>query len=137
MDSALQLIMDQFKELKKTDTCALGTGQESLKSDICAELKSDMSKIRADLMTQVHAIENKMGNCMSAIREGLETQVSDLCVGQTELEERLDKQQKNVASMVEQQARKPAGGIRGPISSGGSSVQTCGWRRSRGKHHYS
>jgi len=115
MDSALQLIMGQFKELKselstsmvelKTDMCALGTEQEALRSDICAELKSDMSKIRADLMTQVHAMENKMGNSMSAIREELETQISDLCAGQTELEERLEKQQKNVASMVEQQAR--------------------------------
>jgi len=70
MDSALQLIMDQFKELKselsattaefKTDMCALGTGQEALKGDICVKLKSDMSKIRVDLMTQVHAIESKM-----------------------------------------------------------------------------
>jgi len=115
MDSVLQLIKDQFKELKselsattaelKMDMCALGTGQEALKSDICVELKSDMSKIRADLMTQVRAIENKMGNGMSAIREELETQISDLCAGQRELEERLDKQQKNVACMVEQQAR--------------------------------
>ena len=78
--------------------CALGIGQEALKSDICAELKSDMSKIRADLTTQVHAMENKMGNSMSAITEELETQIRDLCTGQTELEERLDKQQKNVAS---------------------------------------
>jgi len=39
----------------------------------CAELKSNMSKIRADLMTQVHAMENKMGHYMSAIREELET----------------------------------------------------------------
>ena len=82
--------MGQFKELKselsttaaemKTDMCTLGTGQEALKRDICAELKSDMSKIRADLMTQVHAMENKMGNCMSAIRQELETQISDLSV---------------------------------------------------------
>jgi len=50
-------------------------------------------------------MENKMGNCMSAIRQELETQISDLCSGQTELEDRLDKQQKNVASMVEQQTR--------------------------------
>jgi len=56
-------------------------------------------------MTQVHAMENKMGNCMSAIREKLEIQITDLCAGQTELEDRLDKQQKNVASMVEQQAQ--------------------------------
>ena len=75
---------------------ALGTGQEALKSDICAERKSDMSKIRADNMTEVHAKENKMGNSMSVIREEFKTQISDLCAGQTELEERLDKQQKNV-----------------------------------------
>jgi len=45
MDSALQLIMDQFRELKcelsvttaelKTVMCELGTGQEALKSDMC------------------------------------------------------------------------------------------------------
>ena len=94
--------------------CAIGTGQEllkseisttstELKSDICAEVKSDISKIRADLVTQVHAMENKMGNCMNAIREELETQISDLCAGQAELEERLDKQHKNITSMVEQE----------------------------------
>jgi len=84
---------------------ALGTGQEALKSDICAERKSDMSKIRADNMTEVHAKENKMGNSMSVIREEFKTQISDLCAGQTELEERLDKQEKNVTSAVEQLAR--------------------------------
>jgi len=47
-----------------------------------------------------------MGNVMSAIREELETQISGLCAGQKELEERLDKQQKNDASMVEQLAQK-------------------------------
>ena len=74
-----------------------------MKSDICAEVKSDMSKIRADLIIQVHALENKMGNYMRVIREELETHISDLCAGQAELEERLDKQQENVASMFEQQ----------------------------------
>ena len=44
MDATLQLIMDQFRELKseictiivelKSDMCALGTGQKTLKSDI-------------------------------------------------------------------------------------------------------
>ena len=86
MDSALQLIMDQFKVLKtnlstttaelKTDMCALGTGQEALKSDICSELHSAMFKIRGDRMTQVHAMENKMRKIMSAIREEFETQIS-------------------------------------------------------------
>jgi len=38
---------------------------------------------------------------MSAIRKELEKQIGDLSAGQTELEERLDKQQKNVASIVE------------------------------------
>jgi hypothetical protein len=41
-----------------------------------------MSKIRTDLINPVHAMENKMGNCMSIIREELETQMGDLCVGQ-------------------------------------------------------
>jgi len=76
----------------ESDVCALGTGQEPLKCDICAELKSDKSKTGIDLMIQVHAMENTMGNCMSAIWEELETQISDICAGQTELEERLDKQ---------------------------------------------
>ena len=63
IDSALHLKIDQFKELKselsattaelKTDICELGTGQEALKIDICAELNSDMSNIRTDIMTQV------------------------------------------------------------------------------------
>ena len=88
----------------KTDMCAIDTRQEALKSDICAEVKSDMSTTTAELITQVHAMENKMGNCMSAIME-LKTQISDWCTDQAELEERLDKQHKNVTSMVEQQTR--------------------------------
>jgi hypothetical protein len=60
----------------KTDTCAIDTRQEALKSDICAEVKSDISTATAELITQVHVTENKMGNCMSAITE-LKTQVSD------------------------------------------------------------
>jgi hypothetical protein len=39
-------------------------------------------------------MENKMGNFMGVIREELETHIGDLCAGQAELEERLDKQQK-------------------------------------------
>lgn len=35
-----------------------------------------------------------MGNFMGVIREELETHIGDLCAGQAELEERLDKQQK-------------------------------------------
>ena len=67
----------------KTEMCALGTGQEELMSDICAELKFDMSKISGKLTTPVQVMENKMGNGMSAIREELETQISDLRAGQT------------------------------------------------------
>jgi hypothetical protein len=40
-------------------------------------------------MTQVHAMGDKMHNCMSPIREELETQISDWCVGQAELEDSL------------------------------------------------
>jgi hypothetical protein len=61
-----------------------------------------MSKIRADLITQVHAMEKNLGNNMTVIREALETQMCGF-VGQAELEERLDKQQKNVASISEPQ----------------------------------
>jgi hypothetical protein len=53
-----------------------------VKTVICAEVKSDMSKIRTDLTKQVHVMQNKMGNCMSVIREELETQIGDLCAGQ-------------------------------------------------------
>jgi len=70
----------------------------------CAEVKSDTSTIRADLITQAHAMENKMGNCMSAIME-LKTQISDRCADQEQLEERLDKQHRNVTSMFEQQTQ--------------------------------
>jgi ribonuclease HII len=84
------------------DMCAIGTGKEALKSDIRAEVKSDMSTIRADRINQVHVMENKMGNCVSAIMQ-LKTQISDSCADKAELEERLDKQHKNVISMVEQQ----------------------------------
>jgi hypothetical protein len=95
-----------------------------MKSDICAEVKSDMSKIRADLIIQVHALENKMGNYMRVIMEELETQIGDLCAGQAELEERLDKQQENVASMVEQHTCerqwRHSARTRDPISSCGS-----------------
>lgn len=84
--------------------CAIDARQEALNSAICAEVKSDMNTATAELITQVHATENKMGNCMSAITE-LKTQVSDWCTDQAELEERLDKQHKNVTSMVEQQTQ--------------------------------
>jgi hypothetical protein len=62
-----------------------------------------MSKIRADLITQVHVMEKKMGNYMTVIREEPETQICHMCAGQAELEERLDKQQDNVVFMFEQQ----------------------------------
>jgi hypothetical protein len=47
MEATLEVIMEKLKYLK--------TG-------IRAEVKSYMSKIRTDLINQVHAIENKMGN---------------------------------------------------------------------------
>ena len=105
MDATLQLITDQFRELKseictitaelKTDICALGTGQEAL--------RSDMGSI----------IEDKVGNCMSSITEGLKTEINDLRSevsaleskineGQAELEERFERQ-KEVTSIMEQQ----------------------------------
>jgi hypothetical protein len=96
--------------------CAIGIGQEALKSeistittelksDICAGVKFDMSKIKVGPIIQVHAMENKMSNCTSVITEEFQTQIGDMCAAKTELEERLDKQQKNVNSMVEQQIR--------------------------------
>jgi len=41
---------------------------------------------------------------MRVIREELEIQIGELCAGQAELEERLHKQQENVASVFEQQS---------------------------------
>ena len=83
MDPALQLIMDQFKEMR---------------SDI-----SDM-------------IENKVGNCMSTIAEGLKTDLNGLRnevsaleslvnEGKAEMEGRLEGHQKEVTAIVEQQTR--------------------------------
>ena len=71
MDVMLQLILNQFKELKSE----ISTNTAQLKSDMG---KFDMSKIRADLITQVHVIENKIGNYISVIREELETQIGDV-----------------------------------------------------------
>ena len=51
---------------------------KELMMDICAEVKYDMRKIRADLITQVHAMDNKMVNCTSVIREELKTEIGDL-----------------------------------------------------------
>ena len=51
---------------------------KELMTDICAEVKHDMRKIRADLITQCHAMEKKIVNCMSVIREELKTQIGDL-----------------------------------------------------------
>jgi len=83
MDPALQLIMDQFKELK---------------TDI-----SDM-------------IEDKVGNGMSTIVKGLKTELNGLRnevralesrmdEGKAEMEGRLEGQQKEVTTIVEQQTR--------------------------------
>ena len=78
---------------------------------------------------------------MRVIREELEIQIGELCAGQAELEERLHKQQENVASMFEQQSCGRKGGhparTRGPFNRCGSWKQTCRWRRSRGQYHYS
>jgi hypothetical protein len=103
METTLQVIMEQLKDMSAV--------QSELKSDICAEVKSDVNKINADLATQMHAVESKVSECMSVIREELQTQIGDLCAGQAELEERLDKQQKDVHSMVEQNTRDLREGI--------------------------
>jgi TolA-binding protein len=114
MDATLHLILDQFKELKseistitaelKTDMCALFTGQEALKSDIG------------------NIIEDKVGNHMSTVTEGLKTEMNDLRrevselesrinEGQAEVEEKFERQQKQVTSIVEQQIRHLREGI--------------------------
>jgi SMC interacting uncharacterized protein involved in chromosome segregation len=103
MDATLQLIMGQFRELKseictitaelKTNICALRTGQEALRSDIGS------------------IIEDKVGNCMNNITEGLKAEMNDLRSevsaldskmkeGQAELEERFERQQKEMTSKV-------------------------------------
>jgi hypothetical protein len=97
MESTLQVIMEQLKGI-----CA---GQSELKSDICAEVKCDVNQIKADLTTRMLAMESEVGKCMIVMREELQTQKGDLCAGQAELEERLDKQQKDINLVVEQQTR--------------------------------
>jgi peptidoglycan hydrolase CwlO-like protein len=59
----------------------------------------------------MHAMESEMGKCMSVIREELQTQIGDLYAGQAELEERLDKQQKDINSVIEQNIRDLRDGI--------------------------
>jgi hypothetical protein len=61
-----------------------------------------VGKIIADFITQVYVMENKMRNYMRVIREEIETRIGDLCVDEAELDEKLDKPEKNVASMVKQ-----------------------------------
>jgi len=88
----------------KTDICALGTGQETL--------SSDMGSI----------IEDKVSNCMSSITEGLKTEMnylrseasaleSKVNEGQAEMEGRFERQQKEVTSIMEQQTRRLREGI--------------------------
>jgi len=114
MDATLQLITDQFRELKseiatvtaelKTDICALGTGHDALRSDIGS------------------IVEDKVGNCMSSIAERLKTEMNDLRgevsaleskinEGQAEMEEKFERQQKEVTSIMEQQTRHLREGI--------------------------
>jgi hypothetical protein len=91
--------------------CANCTGQRALKSKIStnttelqshisAEAKSDMSEIRADLITQEQGMQNKMSNCVSVIRQELRKQICDLCDGEGKLKG-LDKRRKNVNALVE------------------------------------
>jgi ribosomal protein S25 len=76
MEATPEVIMEQLKDVSagqgelKSETSSTAA---ELKSEIYAKVKSDIHKIRTDLITQVHAMENKMGNCMSVIREDLET----------------------------------------------------------------
>lgn len=82
MEATLQVIMEQLKELSAGQSalkCEISTMTTELKSDTCAEVKSDMSKIKVDLTTQVYAMENKMSNCMTVIREELQVQIGDIC----------------------------------------------------------
>jgi tRNA A22 N-methylase len=50
-----------------------------------------MCKTRDDLINKLHAMKNKLGNCLSVIREELETEIYDLCADHAELEDRLHK----------------------------------------------
>ena len=71
MEATLQVIMEQLKELDAGQGALkseISTTTAELKSDICAEVKSGMSKITAYLVTPVCALENKMGKCTRVIR---------------------------------------------------------------------
>jgi hypothetical protein len=91
---------------------------------------------------------------MSSITEGWKTEMNDLqsevsalesrlSGSQSEMEGKFERQQKEVTSIMEQQIRHFREGIevtqrtRGSINRGRRSMATCGWRRSRGKFHYS
>jgi len=60
---------------------------------MCTEVKADMSKIRVDLITQVHSMEDKMSNCMSIIAEWLKTEMNDLRREVSSLQSRINEGQ--------------------------------------------
>jgi hypothetical protein len=105
-------------------------------------MKCDVNKIKIDLTTRMHAMERKLDKCMSVSREGLQTEIGNLCAGKAELEDRLDKQQKDINSGRTKDSR-PAGRYRshmtrhgGQIGSGGNTNQTFWGQRPRGLHIY-
>jgi hypothetical protein len=100
MDSTLQSIMDQLS--------AISAGQEQLKMEISAEkseLRSEISGLSTDLITKISGMEDRIDTRVREVREELETKIEVLCAGQAQWEEKLDRQNKGVTSMVEQQTQ--------------------------------
>jgi hypothetical protein len=48
-------------------------------------VNSGQEEMSADLITEINNIEDKMGKCISTIKEELKTEISDLRAGQEDL----------------------------------------------------
>lgn len=100
MDATLQSIVEQLS--------AISAGQEQLKNEISAEkseLRSEISGLCTDLITKISGMEERMDTRVREVREELETKIEALYAGQSQWEEKLDRQNKGVTFMVEQQTR--------------------------------
>jgi hypothetical protein len=76
----MQVIMEQLKELS--------TGQEALKSDVCA------------------VIEDKVGNCMGSITKELKLDITDLCSKVSALELKINDSQAQTEETFDRQHKK-------------------------------
>jgi hypothetical protein len=100
MDSAQQLIREQLNKLSagqeevKTDITTVSSGQEK----IIDELKTDICAVSYELKTDILAVQEKV----SAMEDKTNADQAEL---EQRLKDKLVKQLKGVASIVEQQTR--------------------------------